>query len=177
MDKCHICKTNNVEKPKSGVCKRCYERERGRRRLEKIRLDPILFAEHRKRYAELARKRRKNNPEVIEKDKQSCKKWYYKNKEKRSDYYKKYYQENKLKHQIRARKREYGENYLKALERDGFKCVSCGVTEYGQRRLHIHHLDGMGSQVKKEIRNNSLENLITLCPLCHRREEKKRMLI
>lgn len=44
----------------------------------------------------------------------------------------------------------------------GHKCESCGLTEWmGQPiNLQIHHVDG-------DRTNNSLENLLLLCPNCH----------
>ena len=57
------------------------------------------------------------------------------------------------------------------LDRDGYKCVSCGKTDEDEKRdlrrsLSIHHI--------KPYRNgedNSLENLETLCASCHRKAE------
>jgi 5-methylcytosine-specific restriction endonuclease McrA len=46
-------------------------------------------------------------------------------------------------------------------KRDGF-CQICGIKSYGAKNLHVHHID----QNKK---NDNPENLITLCPLCHKR--------
>lgn len=53
--------------------------------------------------------------------------------------------------------------------RDKNTCQSCGSKKYGKRNLHVHHID----QNKK---NNNQENLITLCPLCHRREHSGKAL-
>lgn len=58
--------------------------------------------------------------------------------------------------------------YPHILERDNFTCQICGR----QRRLHIHHIDGNGMshngiiQSRKD-RNDSPDNLITLCNYCH----------
>lgn len=41
-------------------------------------------------------------------------------------------------------------------ERDGFKCTKCGSIEY----LIVHHID-------MNKKNSSLNNLITLCRVCH----------
>jgi len=43
-------------------------------------------------------------------------------------------------------------------ERDGFKCSKCGSNE----RLIVHHKD-------KNKKNSSLDNLITMCKICHGR--------
>jgi hypothetical protein len=55
----------------------------------------------------------------------------------------------------------FGGNKEKALERDNYTCQSCGSKE----RLCVHHKDGKGRYSK--IKNNSLDNLITLCICCH----------
>jgi len=53
---------------------------------------------------------------------------------------------------------------LLVLERDNYQCRVCGKT----KRLHIHH------KVPYRIsKDNSLENLITLCMSCHMKEERK----
>lgn len=58
----------------------------------------------------------------------------------------------------------------KALERDNWACVKCGMTQEQQvvlfgRSLSVDHIDGEGRNSKKP--NNSLENLQTLCQRCH----------
>ena len=50
------------------------------------------------------------------------------------------------------------------LERDKHQCTICGTSE----NLVVHHIDGKGRNVKREERNNILENLITACRACHR---------
>ena len=59
----------------------------------------------------------------------------------------------------------FGGNRQNALERDNFTCQHCGATEY----LHVHHIDGAGVTTPKELRNNALDNLLTLCRSCHTR--------
>jgi endogenous inhibitor of DNA gyrase (YacG/DUF329 family) len=51
---------------------------------------------------------------------------------------------------------------LKVLKRDNFRCQICGVFKNKSRNnyLQIHHIDG-------NKKNNSLDNLISLCPRCH----------
>lgn len=61
------------------------------------------------------------------------------------------------------------------LERDGSQCVKCGMSRSDHYLkyscdLNVHHIDGKGWGVKKEERNNQLDNLITLCHSCHRKE-------
>ena len=52
-----------------------------------------------------------------------------------------------------------------ALKRDGYKCQSCGSKD----KLTVHHLDGKGRGVKRQMKNNSIDNLQTLCRACHAR--------
>lgn len=49
----------------------------------------------------------------------------------------------------------------KALERDGFCCQLCGNV----KGLIAHHIDGMGDTSGQP--NDVIENLITLCRMCH----------
>ena len=62
---------------------------------------------------------------------------------------------------------------MKAMERDGYKCIKCGKKP-PTTKLHIHHLDGNGHQDKdfNGLENNDLSNLITLCVKCHALEHK-----
>lgn len=69
-------------------------------------------------------------------------------------------------------KQKFSGNRIKALERDGYKCVKCGLTNedhlilYGYE-ITVDHIDGNGVYKPSEKRNNSLENLQTLCSNCH----------
>lgn len=60
-------------------------------------------------------------------------------------------------------KQRFGGNRIKALERDNYKCVECGTHEL----LQVHHKDEMGRNKPKQLQNNNLNNLITLCATCH----------
>lgn len=66
--------------------------------------------------------------------------------------------------------KNYGGNAEKALQRDGYQCVACGMNretslrEYG-RDLYMRHVDNDAS-------NNNLDNLKTLCRRCFGRERK-----
>lgn len=58
-----------------------------------------------------------------------------------------------------------GKKRWSVLSRDGFKCVRCGMTDDEHKRLWdrpitVDHKD-------KNRKNNSLENLQTLCLACH----------
>lgn len=49
------------------------------------------------------------------------------------------------------------------LQRDGYQCVKCGSV----KQLVVHHKDGNGRPKPEELKNNTLENLETLCRSCH----------
>ena len=66
---------------------------------------------------------------------------------------------NKQKQLRRERNRLDKEWRLKALERDGHKCVICGSTE----RINVHHII---SRSVKELRHD-LDNAICVCALHH----------
>ena len=53
---------------------------------------------------------------------------------------------------------EYEALRKRALERDGWRCQSCG----SQRDLQVHHL-----RPRSQLGHDALENLITLCVGCH----------
>lgn len=75
----------------------------------------------------------------------------------------------------------YGPNWYKqrkaALERDGHKCQKCGYQGKKKGRywdVHVHHRIKIKSFVDMRTRTvnyqeaNDLENLVTLCRLCHK---------
>jgi DEAD/DEAH box helicase domain-containing protein len=79
---------------------------------------------------------------------------------------------------------DYGPNWSvqrdAARARDGYHCVHCGASEREGRRHDVHHITpfrafgyvrGANDMYKLA---NQLENLITLCPACHRRVERTR---
>lgn len=66
----------------------------------------------------------------------------------------------------------YGGNRFKVLKRDKYRCQKCGITnkehiKIYNRDITIHHIDG-------NKKNNSLDNLITLCLSCHGKEDIKK---
>ncbi|MCB0035267.1 MAG: DUF1998 domain-containing protein, partial [Anaerolineales bacterium] len=82
---------------------------------------------------------------------------------------------------ILLRPNDYGPNWQhqrqKALSRDNYTCRTCGAVK-GDTVLHIHHIRpfreygyvrGQNEHYKEA---NKLDNLITLCPSCHRRAEQ-----
>jgi len=79
---------------------------------------------------------------------------------------------------------DYGPNWPAqrdaARARDGHRCCRCGAPERDDRQHDVHHLTPFRSFGYVPGRNdlyklaNRLENLITLCPTCHRRVERAR---
>ncbi len=55
------------------------------------------------------------------------------------------------------------------LQRDRYSCQSCGAIEQG-KPFHVHHKIPLRSFSSTE-QANQLENLVTLCPNCHRKAE------
>jgi DEAD/DEAH box helicase domain-containing protein len=80
---------------------------------------------------------------------------------------------------ILLRPNDYGPNWqqqrVKVLQRDDYCCRTCGAA--GSTHLHVHHIRpfreyGYISGENENYRAaNKLDNLITLCPSCHRRAE------
>lgn len=68
---------------------------------------------------------------------------------------------------------EYGSNWPKqkalARQRDNYTCQSCGVLESG-RAHDVHHKTPF-RLFSSPLEANQLENLVTLCPSCHRLAE------
>ena len=65
-------------------------------------------------------------------------------------------------------------NRKEAIKRDGYTCQLCKHRMFPSkwsegRYLVVHHRDG---SCEKEIRNHDVENLITLCAICHREFHK-----
>jgi DEAD/DEAH box helicase domain-containing protein len=79
---------------------------------------------------------------------------------------------------------DYGPNWSeqrqKARERDAFACRYCGAPEREGHQHHVHHVTAFRSFGYVPGENdlfslaNQLDNLITLCPACHRRVERAR---
>jgi len=92
------------------------------------------------------------------------------NLRKRKHWQQKYFKEyNKRPYVIARRKKKenlknFGGNREKAIDRDGGKCQSCGISrkesfkKYG-RDLYVKHIDNK--------QNHKLENLITICKKCY----------
>ena len=80
---------------------------------------------------------------------------------------------------ILLRPNDYGPNWQQqrqtVLERDNFRCRTCGAA--GSTLLHVHHIRPfreygyMPGENENYRLANKVDNLITLCPSCHRRAE------
>ena len=68
-------------------------------------------------------------------------------------------------------------------ERDGFRCVRCGAPESADHPHHVHHLRPLRAFLLEALRRGEdpasaraeahrPENLVTLCPSCHRQAER-----
>lgn len=85
---------------------------------------------------------------------------------------------------VLRRRADYGPNWPAqrdaARARDGHRCRRCGAPERDGRQHDVHHVTPFRSFGYVPGRNdlyklaNRLENLITLCPSCHRRAERGR---
>jgi 5-methylcytosine-specific restriction enzyme A len=62
---------------------------------------------------------------------------------------------------------EYNELKTVVLDRDGWKCQWCGSSE--KENLQVHHLLS-----RSRLGSDELENLMTLCANCHRRQHNFR---
>ena len=79
---------------------------------------------------------------------------------------------------------DYGPNWAEqrdaVRERDEYRCRQCGAPERANRHHDVHHVTpfrafGYVPGVNQTYRlANQLDNLITLCPACHRRVERAR---
>lgn len=124
-----------------------------------------------------------HSPETIEKIRKSMEKHREKlskihlgelNPSKRADVKKKMSLAQKGKKSIRyidgrsySRGEDWKEKRLLALQRDDYTCQDCGIKE--RRGLQVHHIIAWA-----ETKDNSLENLITLCLKCHGEIEGKK---
>ncbi len=69
----------------------------------------------------------------------------------------------------------------KARARDGYRCRGCGAPERAGRSHDVHHLQPFRTfgyargHNRYDVIANRLENLVTLCPSCHRRAEERQL--
>lgn len=73
---------------------------------------------------------------------------------------------------------QFSGNKILVYERDGYKCVDCGITyqEYikkGFGKMPVHHIDNNGYYKSVKDKNNDIDNLVTLCNACHCRETQR----
>ena len=73
-------------------------------------------------------------------------------------------------------KEYFGGNREAVIQRDGERCVQCGMTREAHRAkynmdINVDHINGKGYNVPKEERDNRMENLQTLCSPCHCRKD------
>jgi len=61
----------------------------------------------------------------------------------------------------------FGGNRIKVLERDNYTCQVCGKNKEDGKIIVVHHKDETGWAKKKPEKNNSMNNLISLCVQCH----------
>lgn len=80
------------------------------------------------------------------------------------------------KNKLAVRRRKWGGNWWRALERDAFTCQICGLNGSVEdtSKLLVHHLDGEGERKGK---NHVLDNLQTLCGSCHARIHHSMMMV
>lgn len=182
---CIVCgeevkKTSNVQK----YCKACAnkvinkkKRQQRLANLEKYReLSRKYWQTHKKEKREYSKKYyEKNREKIIEKhkiyDKEHAlerrlynKKWREKNIERyreRSRRYAKKHREE-IKEYLRGYhdNKKFDGNRNKILKRDNYTCQICGNKE----KLIVHHKD---ETINSKVKNNDLNNLITLCRGCH----------
>lgn len=74
----------------------------------------------------------------------------------------------------------FGGNREAVIERDGQKCVRCGMTRTEHRAkfgrdITIDHIDGNGSNMPQRFKNNAMDNLQTLCVSCHSKKDVVRV--
>jgi len=82
---------------------------------------------------------------------------------------------------ILALPNDYGPNWMKqrdaARARDGYCCTECGRPEAPTVQHHVHHVVPFRKfgyrrgENEAYLQANALENLVTVCPTCHRRIE------
>ena len=72
-----------------------------------------------------------------------------------------------------ADQNDYGSGWedlrRRVINRDGHRCQVCGASDT-LRPLHVHHIQPFRSYTNSETANQ-IQNLVTLCPTCHRQAE------
>lgn len=75
----------------------------------------------------------------------------------------------------------FGGKREEVIQRDGEKCVQCGMTRAAHRAkwnrdITVDHIDGNGRNRPAKLKNNDLSNLQTLCIPCHSKKDNKNKL-
>lgn len=88
-------------------------------------------------------------------------------------------EELREKQYIAIERYKFGGNREAAIQRDGERCVKCGMTRFTHRikygkDITVDHIDGLGVSVKAGLKNNNLDNLQTLCLSCHAKKDMRR---
>lgn len=89
---------------------------------------------------------------------------------------KKYKQSDNYSFTEETHRSRFGGNRELAIERDGFACVRCGMTRrehknrFG-RDITVDHIDGFGRNTPRVDKHNNLDNLQTLCCVCHGKKD------
>lgn len=119
-----------------------------------------------KYYIEYVKAWRKRNPNKVA---LYQKRWLEKHREQHKKYANDYYHKNKMRLKCFGYKgtgTSPGKGWsiirLKVLARDDCICQKC----YEEAR-EVHHKDGTGSNRPEKDKNNSMDNLITVCHRCH----------
>lgn len=76
-----------------------------------------------------------------------------------------------------GKEKNYGANWILhrdiARQRDNYTCQKCGVTEFELgRNLDVHHKKPF-RVCSDYLEANNINNLVSLCPRCHKQEEKE----
>ena len=174
---CRLCCEREVIS--KGLCGNCYTRNWRKNNPEKTK------AQAKKDYDKGNDKRKVYQDENKERFSKLKKEWYQRNKKERVDRQRNYRTNNKESIKISNKryatdnpekiKQNHDNQYfdgmrIKALKRDKFACQVCGMTEEEHLKkwnysLTVHHKDGNGWGKKEK--NNALDNLQTLCKICH----------
>ena len=169
---CPYCEEKEVEKYAKNRCKKCYANNS----YDKRKADPE-FKQMKKVWSRTDYLKNKEGLLLKQKNLRELNPGFY--RKRCSDSMKK--RRSRLKENgLFDDRYSFGGNRLKALQRDGFKCLECGLTmdeskESYNMSLVVHHIDGLGFNIKKvEDKNNNLDNLATLCVACHNKTHKKK---
>ena len=80
-----------------------------------------------------------------------------------------------------AERKFFSGNRELAIKRDGEKCLDCGMSRQEHRDKYgmditVDHIDGTGINTPVYQKNNTLDNLQTLCLACHGSKDRRKYL-